>query len=191
MLDLRDNRGGALETAVEVCDLFVAKGVIVTTRGRDGQILRSFQAKGHAPYTGFPMAVLVNQQSASASEIVAACLQDHHRAVVVGQRTFGKGTVQEVLDLGDPLGTLKLTIATYWRPSGKNIHRRKDDPDSATWGVLPDRGFEVVVDDEQADRFHRWRQERDLPGILPPDESLKHFTDRPLARAVEYLREKE
>ena len=100
MLDLRDNRGGSLKSAVDICDMLVPKGEIVTTRGRDGQILRAFRASGKAPFTGFPIAVLVNRDSASASEIVAACLQDHDRAIVVGERSYGKGTVQEVVDMG-------------------------------------------------------------------------------------------
>ena len=126
VLDLRDNRGGSLRAAVDICDLLVPRGEIVTTRGRDGQILRAYPASGKAPFTGFPIVVLVNRRSASASEIVAACLQDHDRAMVVGERSYGKGTVQEVVDLGE-FGAIKLTIATYWRPSGQNINRSKED----------------------------------------------------------------
>ena len=100
VLDLRDNRGGSLRSAVDICDMLVPKGEIVTTRGRDGQILRAYRASGKAPFTGFPIAVLVNRTTASASEIVAACLQDHDRAIVVGERSYGKGTVQEVVRHG-------------------------------------------------------------------------------------------
>lgn len=192
VLDLRDNPGGSLRAAVEVCDLFISSGVIVTTRGREGQILRSFDASGVSPFTDFPMAILVNQHSASASEIVSACLQDHHRAIVVGQQTFGKGTVQEVMDLGEAFGTLKLTIATYWRPSGRNIHRHPDDGKNATWGVTPDEGYRVPVDDEELTRFYRWRQERDLARLSPDKAAAmrngtKNFVDRPLAKSLEYL----
>ena len=192
VLDLRDNRGGSLRAAIDVCDLFIRKGVIVTTRGRDGRILRSFQATKTAPYTDFPVAVIVNQNSASAAEIVAACLQDHHRAVVVGQRSFGKGTVQEVTDMGDPLGALKLTIATYWRPSGQNIHRSKDDAKDATWGVTPDEGYQVIVDEQEQMRLERWQIERELtgPGFAngaAAANDSKGPLDRPLAKAVEYL----
>ena len=126
ILDLRDNPGGLLTSAAEVCDIFIDSGVIVATRGREGQIRQVMVASGKGPFTRFPpVAVLVNQDSASASEIVAACLQDHGRATIVGQRTYGKGTVQEVSDLGDDRGELKLTVAGYWRPSNKNIHRRR------------------------------------------------------------------
>ena len=143
-----------------------------------------------------PIAVLINGHSASASEIVAACLQDHHRAVVVGERSFGKGTVQEVLDLEGGVGVLKLTIASYWRPSGRNIHRTRDASNKDDWGVKPDDGDEVVVDDDEWNRVEQWRFRRDgcrsaqanaprtqgLPTGLPLD------VDRQLAKAVEVLR---
>ena len=91
ILDLRDDPGGLLNAAVDVCDMFIESGVIVSTRGRDGHIIRAEEATPGDTFTDFPMAVLVNHMSASASEIVAACLQDHKRAIIVGQRTWGKG----------------------------------------------------------------------------------------------------
>jgi carboxyl-terminal processing protease len=190
VLDLRDNPGGLLPAAVGVCDLFIRSGMIVSTRGRDHQILESWQASGKGAFNGFPLAVLVNHESASASEIVAACLQDHHRAVIVGQRTWGKGTVQEVTDLGDRRGELKLTVASYWRPSGENIHRGHDAGPAAAWGVRPDAGCEVAVDAEEWRKLYRWRLERDVfrpgggprqaPAAAPPP-------DRQLARALAYV----
>ena len=87
------------------------------------------------------MVVLVNQNSASAAEIVSACLQDHKRAMVVGQRSYGKGSVQNIIDLEDGNSVLKLTVATYQRPSGKNIHRFKNAKESDEWGVSPDPGL--------------------------------------------------
>jgi carboxyl-terminal processing protease len=144
----------------------------------------------------------VNQHSASASEIVAACLQDHHRAVIVGQRSFGKGTVQEVLDLGDPFGAMKLTVSSYWRPSGQNIHHNNGDSKNAVWGVMPNEGYQVIVDDDELIRYYQWRQERDItratstkdkpaaasdkPAAAPSKE-IKDFVDRPLVKALEYL----
>jgi carboxyl-terminal processing protease len=195
VLDLRDNRGGSLLAAVEMCDLLIASGEIVTVRDRQGRVGHRYDASGKAPFAGVPMAVLVNEDSASASEIVAACLQDHGRAVIVGQQSYGKGTVQELMDLGQA-GTLKLTVATYWRPSGRNIHRnRGEEEPGATWGVLPDEGYEVVLDKEEFARFVRWRQDRDMPPLAgshrPPDESAKPFVDRVLGKAVEYLRGRE
>ena len=153
ILDLRDNPGGLLTSAVDVCRMFIDKGVIVTTRGREGQIRDGFGAAEKGPFTGFPMAVLVNQDSASASEIVAACLQDHKRATIVGQRTYGKGTVQEVSDLGDERGELKLTVAGYWRPSNKNIQRRHGAGESDVWGVQPNEGCTVVVEGDELKRL--------------------------------------
>jgi carboxyl-terminal processing protease len=207
ILDVRDNPGGLLDTATEVCDLFLPavdkskKGtadndakVIVTTRGREGQVLRRVEASGNGPFTAFPMVVLVNQYSASASEIVAACLQDHHRAQIVGQRTWGKGTVQEVIDLGEHRGELKLTVASYWRPSGKNIHRRHDATPSDTWGVSPDKGCKVVVEGEDFKQLFRWRQQRDVfrGGEKPhaaPATKPDTFVDRQLAKAIACVEE--
>ena len=138
------------------------------------------------------MAVLVNQDSASASEIVAACLQDHGRATIVGQRTYGKGTVQEVSDLGDDRGELKLTVASYWRPSNKNIHRRRGAGENDVWGVQPNEGCVVVVEGDELKRLRLDRQERDVfgPGQKPrpPAADAPHATepvvDRQLAKAV-------
>ncbi len=99
VLDVRNNPGGLLPSAMRICDLFIASGVIVTIRGREGEIRESVEAAAEGTLPDFPMAVLVNGLTASASEIVAACLQDHGRAIVVGERTFGKGTIQEIVDL--------------------------------------------------------------------------------------------
>lgn len=186
VLDLRDNRGGDLRAAVDICDMLVPKGQIVTMRGRDRQILEAYRASGKAAFTDFPVAVLVNGLSASASEIVAACLQDNGRAVVVGQRSYGKGTVQQVFDLGPALGAMKFTVATYWRPSGQDINRPKDDGKNTPWGVSPNEGYEVPVTDRQRQQLLLWQHERELAavtGAKPPAE----VPDRVLQKAVEYL----
>jgi carboxyl-terminal processing protease len=160
VVDLRDNRGGLLRSAVEICNAFIESGVIVTTRRRDGSVKDEYKADGQARFAGQPIAVLVNAESASASEIVAACLQDHGRAKIIGQRTFGKGTVQEVIDLQPDRGpaalsspgnwgALKLTTASYWRPSGRNIHRHKGAAATDAWGVMPDEGFDVAGEADQ------------------------------------------
>ena len=93
------------------------------------------------------MAVLVNRYSASASEIVSACLQDHQRAVIIGERTWGKGSVQNVIELEDGKSALKLTTASYQRPNGQNIHRFPDAKETDEWGVMPNEGFEVRLSD--------------------------------------------
>jgi len=190
ILDLRDDPGGLLPAAKDVCDMFISAGTIVTIRGRDGGVLETRQATGKGPFTDFPMVVLVNQYSASASEIVAACLQDHHRATIVGQRTWGKGTVQQVIELEDRRGALKLTMASYWRPSNKNIQRRRDAGENEDWGVRPDSGCEVVLEGDELTRLRLWRMHRDLskaPGGMAEAKGDGHFDDRQLAKAVECL----
>ncbi|MCP4896912.1 MAG: S41 family peptidase, partial [bacterium] len=122
ILDLRFNPGGLLSSAIEVSDMFVSKGRIVSTEGRNTKP-RSWDARENGTYDDFKMVVLVNRYSASASEIVSACLQDHKRAVVMGERTWGKGSVQNVIELENGGSALKLTTASYHRPSGKNINR--------------------------------------------------------------------
>lgn len=195
ILDLRDNAGGLLTAAVDTCDLFIDEGTIVSTRGRGGQTFRTFDASSTAILDErIPMAVLVNGFSASASEIVAACLQDHGRAKVIGQRTWGKGTVQNVIMLEGGRAALRLTTASYLRPSGKNIHRAAEATEDQEWGIRPNEGFEVILSDEQADRVRRDRRRRD--GLAPRrpaadagavDTDDPEFYDPPLEKAVEYL----
>ena len=107
------------------------------------------------------MVVLVNNYSASASEIVAACLQDYGRAVIVGERTWGKGTVQNILEVEGGRSAIKLTTATYWRPSGQNIHRHKDAGEEEAWGVQPDKGFVITMTEKQLEKVFQRRRARD------------------------------
>jgi len=163
ILDVRGNPGGLLDVAVDVCDMFIDEGVVVTTRGRGGKLLETYSASksGTVVRRSLPIAVLVDESSASASEIFAACLQDYERAVVVGERTWGKGTVQNITDLEAGRSALKLTVATYWRPSGKNIHRLSEDREAGgEWGVRPDPGMEVELDEEALRELYRWQRER-------------------------------
>jgi carboxyl-terminal processing protease len=143
ILDLRFNPGGRLDQAIKVLNMFLPKdAVIVTTRGRNRpeQITR---ADGNGTLPNFPMIVLINEHSASAAEIVSGCLKDNHRALIVGARSYGKGSVQEVIPLDDHGGELKMTVAYYYLPSGRLVHRKKDATD---WGVEPQ--IIVPVDDE-------------------------------------------
>lgn len=201
VLDLRDNAGGALDAAVAVCDLLLPGGKdVVETRGRDRAIRRKYvTAEGEKPFLTLPLAVLVNQNSASAAEIVAACLQDHQRAVVVGQRTYGKGTVQQLLPMESGKSLLKLTSASFWRPNGDNIHRKPDAPESDTWGVSPTSGLDVIHSPDEYAVFRRYREARDMQGldsdseaaessqadlpVVPPD-----YVDSQLDAAVKHLR---
>lgn len=148
VLDLRNNPGGLLDQAVAVSDRFLPGEVsIVTTRGRNGRNTTEEKSKDRDTEPTYPMVVLVNAGSASASEIVAGALQDHTRAVVMGIQTFGKGSVQTVIELEDGSG-LKLTIARYFTPSGRSIQER---------GITPD--FEVA---EQAVKQGEVIREKDL-----------------------------
>jgi carboxyl-terminal processing protease len=185
ILDLRYDPGGLLQAAVEIADMFVEDGVIVSTEGRNSRP-REWYAKKFGTYSDFPMVVLVNRFSASASEIVSACLQDHDRAVIIGERTWGKGSVQNVIDLEGGTAALKLTTAAYHRPSGQNIHRFPGATEEDEWGVMPNEGFEVKFNSEQHLQYQVYRRDRDLPE--DEDAEPEEFTDAQLARAVEYLR---
>ena len=171
----------------------------MTTRGRDREIRDRFVSSGEGPYTKLPLAILINGDSASASEIVAACLQDYGRAVVVGQRSFGKGTVQRLMRVESGRSLLKLTSATYWRPSEQNIHRMAGDTEADTWGVQPNPGLSVELDDEAVAMWRRFRSRRDLFGGATDELLLRlldendgslptNFRDQALDVAVEYLR---
>ena len=139
VLDLRFDPGGLLAAAIDVCQLFISDGRIVSIQGRNVPE-RSFDAHQDGALEGFPMVVLVNHFSASASEIVAACLQDHHRATIIGERTWGKGSVQSVVELEDGKSALKLTTAAYRRPNGKNIHRFPAPRKRTSGASCPTRG---------------------------------------------------
>jgi len=201
VIDLRFNPGGLLTSAVEVADLFLPEGEIVSTAGRNSP-KRSWTARKPGTYEGFPMAILVNRHSASASEIVSAALQDHKRAIVVGERTWGKGSVQNVIELEGGKSALKLTTAGYLRPNGHNIHRATDAKETDEWGVMPDPGFEIKLDEKELASLFEHRRKRDILLVNhsakpkedgPPPEAAKteepksDFVDRQLQKALEYL----
>lgn len=207
ILDLRFNPGGLLGAAIRVADLLVAEGRIVTVTGRN-TLRREFNAHQAGTFDGFPIVVLVNRFSASASEIVAACLQDHQRAVIVGQRTWGKGSVQNVIQLEGGRSALKLTTSRYVRPSGHEIHRFPGASQDTPWGVLPDKGLAVDLSDDATAELFLQQRARDLRllgqtptaanntanAALPPAQSngphatMQHgFVDRQLNKAISYL----
>jgi carboxyl-terminal processing protease len=161
VLDLRFNPGGLLTSAVEISDLFLPSGRIVSTQGRN-TAERTWEAVKEGTFDGFPMAVLVNRYSASASEIVSAALQDHDRAVVIGERTWGKGSVQNVIELEGGKSALKLTTAGYRRPNGHNIHRFPDAKETDEWGVMPNDGMELKLSDTEMAELLRIRRDRDI-----------------------------
>ena len=204
VIDLRNNPGGLLRAAVEISNLFVSEGRIVSTKGRNhkDEVYEAKPGNTILPAEKCPMAILVNRYSASASEIVSACLQDHGRAVVVGERSYGKGSVQNVIEMkeADQKAALKLTTASYWRPSGKNIHRFPDSKETDEWGVKPDEGFEVKMDDEERYEYLKYRHDRDIvrakdqpaPKEKADDKEKekKPFVDHVLEKALEHLRGK-
>jgi len=128
VLDLRNNPGGVLTEAVEVSDIFLEHGLVVYTEGRNDDSRVSFEAKPGDMIKGAPLVVLVNDGSASASEIVAGALQDHSRAIIMGQKTFGKGSVQTIVNVNEQVG-IKLTTARYFTPNGRSIQAEGIEPD--------------------------------------------------------------
>lgn len=161
LIDLRRNPGGLLDQAIKVSDMFLKEGVIVSTIGRDKSNKEVSTASKRGKYTDFPLLLLVDEYSASASEIVSGALQDNKRAVVAGERTFGKGSVQSVVKLGDGSG-LKLTVARYYTPSGVSIQAE---------GIHPD----IVIDDVDSEAFAKaivktkGTREKDIQGHLKGD----------------------
>lgn len=135
VLDLRNNPGGMLSSAVSIVDLFIPEGLIVYTQGQAENQREQYFASGNASFTSLPIVVIINQGSASASEIVAGALQDHQRAMVIGQQSFGKGTVQTVVPLPD-LQAIKMTTALYYTPLGRSIQAK---------GISPDIELEQVI----------------------------------------------
>jgi len=191
VVDLRGNPGGLLAAAVDVCDRFLDDGLIVATRrrgtGRETVLDRRLATPG-AVLAGLPVAVLVDGLTASAAEIVAACLQDHGRAQIVGGRSFGKGTVQSIIPLSDGHRLLKLTTAEYVRP------RAVPEPVAqAAWCVAPDAGREVDITAKARAVLEVWRRRRDQPAAgaeagPAADGSaaeLPRHVDPVLARALE------
>jgi len=170
VFDLRMNPGGLLDQAVDVASLFLDEGVIVSTIGRDPKQKEVRSAKKGMARKDLPLVVLVNSSTASAAEIVSAALQDHHRAMILGDTTFGKGSVQTIIDLGHEMG-LKLTIARYYTPNGTSIQEK---------GVVPD----IFLDEydpkllAKARIRHESTRERDLKGHLinPALSSKDDFT---------------
>jgi carboxyl-terminal processing protease len=183
ILDLRNNPGGLLDGAVEVADFFVETGRILTVKGRQGETV--YEAKAEDTFSGFPVALVVNRKTASSGEIIAACLQDRQRAVVIGERTFGEGIVRGFFRLKNNVGAMKIPVASYYRPSGKAMNRYPDAKDSDDWGVTPDPGYEVSFTDEELKAYEKDRAARDT---LSSEATPKlGFEDRQLKKALDYM----
>ncbi|MGR3662415.1 MAG: S41 family peptidase [Paracoccaceae bacterium] len=192
VLDLRNNPGGLLNQAIKVSDAFLNEGEIVSTRGRDPQDGERYNAVEGDLTSGKPLVVLINGGSASASEIVAGALQDHHRAIVVGTKSFGKGSVQTVMPLRSD-GAMRLTTARYYTPSGRSIQALGVSPDI----IVEQPPRKIVTDDEEEETTtNRRRTEADLRGSLDndsltEDERAKIEDERAAAEKAAELREKD
>src|SRR5690349_23988790 len=189
VLDLRNNPGGLLDQAVAVSDAFLEKGEIVSTRGRRSEDAQRYNARPGDIAQGLPVAVLINGGSASASEIVAGALQDHHRAILLGTKSFGKGSVQTIIPLPGH-GAMRLTTARYYTPSGRSIQAKGIDPDIVVEAAK--------IEKEKGEKGDKVATATDLKkddsGDGPPEQTsvdpsiMGTPADYQLARAVDMLR---
>jgi carboxyl-terminal processing protease len=194
VLDLRNNPGGLLDQAVAVTDAFLDKGEIVSTRGRRAEDAQRYNARPGDIASGLPVTVLINGGSASASEIVAGALQDHHRAILMGTRSFGKGSVQTIIPLPGH-GAMRLTTARYYTPSGRSIQAKGIDPDIVVEAakITKEDGKTVKTEDKKPGD-----DKKAEPGDKPADKPAEQSTvdpsligtpdDYQLARAVDMLK---
>ena len=204
IIDVRGNAGGYLTAATRMVDMFLDGGDIVTIRSRNNEIREVERASASQTIVpqSLPVVVLIDRFSASASEIFAAALQDHDRATIIGERSFGKGTVQSIYQLDLGRRALKITTATYWRPQGINIHRFPDATEEDDWGVRPSEGWELNLDDETMKKVFRARRLHDIDRtnftdpnladqreITDEEQELIDFEDPQLQMAIEAIQE--
>jgi carboxyl-terminal processing protease len=200
VLDLRFNPGGLLDSAVEISDMYT-DGVIVGIRQRGKRLekldhdwlaaLGKVAARGFERYEGFPMVCMVNGLSASGSEIVGACLQDHGRALIVGERSYGKGSVQNIQPFEG--GEIKLTTATFHSPLDRTLNKASTKgTDEEEWGVRPDKGYLVPLSLAERDSLMEHQHNSEIiyakDGKVQPPKSEADFKDRQLEAALKYLR---
>jgi carboxyl-terminal processing protease len=185
VIDLRNNPGGLLDQAISVSDIFLDRGEIVSTRGRNVEETQRFNARAGDLTKGKPIIVLINGGSASASEIVAGALQDHKRATVLGTRSFGKGSVQTIIPLGAGNGALRLTTARYYTPSGKSIQAKGISPDIEILQDVPDemkaraesKGESSLRGHLKADGDEQTGSQSYIPPDVKDDKALKMAVD--------------
>ena len=184
ILDLRNNPGGLLSQAVKISDFFLDDGEIVSTRGKDLQNSEMYKAKPGDMIDGLPLVVIINSGSASASEIVAGALQDHKRAILLGTKSFGKGSVQTIIPV-KPYGALRMTTAKYFTPSGKSIQKTGIQPDI----IVEEKEFKKNKNTKKVSR------EEDLKGALnnpskvnEEEDQNKEIDDFQLSRALDLIR---
>jgi carboxyl-terminal processing protease len=196
IMDLRYNPGGLLSASVDISKLFLDKNrMIVYTKGRKPENYQEFRAAAQAPYSNLPLVILVNRYSASASEIVSGAMQDNKRAVIIGERTYGKASVQSMIPLPDK-SALRLTIARYYTPSGRSIHR---DEKKGAGGITPDIEVKVTVDTEKKliqqseEIFYPGKENKESKDGGDSQEKKKEarVRDEVLERGVELLKARE
>ena len=188
IVDMRNNPGGLLDQSIAVSNAFIERGEIVSTRGRNAEETQRYNARPGDLSKGKPVVVLINGGSASASEIVAGALQDHKRATIIGTRSFGKGSVQTIIPLGQNNGALRLTTARYYTPSGRSIQAKGIDPDIQILQDVPDelKGRDSTKG-EASLKGHLKNGEDEKSGsqaYVPPDVTK----DKQLIAAAELLR---
>jgi C-terminal peptidase prc len=189
VLDLRFCPGGKLNTAYKVGDLFIKNEAIVTIK-KPGEKDRTVRGARFNNDRDFPMAVLINRNSASASELVSACWQDHKRAVIVGDRSFGKGTVATYFYFPPTEGILNIASASFWRPNGKNLEKiTTEGRDDEDWGVQPNEGYRVKLGrHEETDLLDHLRKQEIIPRRDKMAKNETPFRDLQLEKALEYVR---
>jgi carboxyl-terminal processing protease len=179
IIDLRDNPGGLLDAVVDVAGhFFKNKELIVYTQGRNAKDREEFLADNSAPPLTLPIAVLINAGSASAAEILAGALKDTHRAAIVGERSFGKGSVQSIFKLGNDDG-LRLTVAHYYTPGGEVIHGH---------GITPDVEVVATPEEDRSLALQRNRSDITDPAAFKERFNVDLVPDRQLAAATAVLR---
>lgn len=186
VIDLRNCGGGLMSPTIEIADMFLTDGVILEVRGRNAD--KKTYAAGQDEILGdVPIAILVNRYTASAAEILAGALKDRGRAIVIGERTFGKGTVQSLFQLNSG-GAIKLTTARFYLPGGSSLEKPTNPGEDDSWGVDPSEGYAVETSEEQLEAFSAYRSAIEMFGR--PDESAAAFQDVALAKAVKYVERK-
>lgn len=186
VIDLRHNSGGLLTAAISICDMFLEPGKeIVSTQGRNRMRQSEHSSSERVLLRkSIPIVVLINRYSASASEIVAGCLQDHKRATLIGEQSWGKGTVQNIIPVRPKVSVMKLTTASYWRPSGKPIDRSASGAEeSGVWGVRPEPAFAVEMSEGDVWKNYQKRNLRDIETLIPAQQQeflLPILLQRPL-----------
>jgi len=191
VLDLRACPGGMLSVAVEIANSFIAEGLIVSVKGRD-KAPQEIKADGKAQFAEVPLVVLIDEQTASAAEVLTGALRQRKHTLLVGVRTFGKGSVQSIVNLGENQGALKLTTAFFQAPGGRNIDRHAE---GGEWGIDPSDGSYVPLDAQQAARLDKFRRQRAVVrksdaatlSDLTPEAVREQLSDPQLAAGLKAL----